>query len=78
MSRYVFYRRGTPIQNQLDEFNSIIIYLESLDVKVEDEDEVVLLVVSLRFCYKRFKEILLHNNNDTLSFEDVKANLLSK
>ena len=28
--------------------------------------------------YKHSKEILLYSNNDTLSFEDVKANLLSK
>jgi len=28
--------------------------------------------------YKYFKEILLYSNHDTLSFEDVKANLLSK
>ena len=27
---------------------------------------------------KHFKEILLYSNNDTLSFEDVKSNLLSK
>ena len=28
--------------------------------------------------YMHFKEILLYSNNDTLSFEDVDANLLSK
>ena len=68
---------GTPIKNHLDEFNYIIIDLESLDVKIEDEDKALLLVVSLPPSYKNFKEILLYSNNDTLSFEDVKANLLS-
>ncbi|KAG6430570.1 hypothetical protein SASPL_108640 [Salvia splendens] len=31
---------GTPIQSHLDEFNSIIIDLENLDAKVDDEDKV--------------------------------------
>jgi len=39
--------KSTPIQNHLDEFNSIIIELESLDVKIEDEDKAILSVVSL-------------------------------
>ena len=37
-----------------------------------------MLVVSFPSSYKHFKEILLYSNNDTLSFEDVKSNLLSK
>ena len=69
---------GTPIQSHLDEFNSIILDLENIDVKIDDEDKVVLLVVSLPSTYKHFKEIMLYGNNDTLSFEDVKSNLLSK
>jgi len=34
---------GTSIQNHLDEFNSILIDLESLDVKIEDEDKAIIL-----------------------------------
>ena len=52
--------------------------LENIDIKIDDEDKVVLLVVSLPSTYKHFKEIMLYGNNDTLSFEDVKSNLLSK
>ena len=69
---------GTPIQSHLDEFNSIIMDLQNIDIKIEDEDKAVLLVVSLPSTYKHFKEIMLYGNNDTLSFEDVKSNLLSK
>ena len=47
-------------------------------MKVEDEDKAILLVVSLPPSYKHFKEIMLHNNSNTISFEDVKSNLLSK
>ena len=69
---------GTPIQSHLNEFNSIIMDLENIEVKIDDEDKAVLLVVSLPSTYKHFKEIMLYSNNDTLSFEDVKSNLLSK
>jgi len=69
---------GTPIQSNLDEFNSIILDLENIDVKIDDEDKVVLLVVSLPSTYEHFKEIMLYGNNNILYFEDVKSNLLSK
>jgi len=70
---------GTLIQNHLDEFNfSIIFDLESLDMKIEDEDKAKLMVVSLLTSYMHFKGILLYSNNDTLLFKNVKANLLSK
>jgi len=38
----------------------------------------VLLIVFLSSIYKPFKEIMLYGNNDRLSFEYVKSNLLSK
>lgn len=69
---------GTSIQAHLNKFNSIIIDLENLDIKIKDEDKTVLLIVSLPPSYKHFKEIMLYDNHDTLSFEDVKASLLSK
>jgi hypothetical protein len=39
--------KGTSIQSHLNEFNLVIVYLESLDVKIDDEDKAILLVVSL-------------------------------
>jgi hypothetical protein len=56
---------STSIQSHLNEFNSICVDLESLDVKICDEDNVILLVVSLspllsilrKLC---FMEIILH------------------
>jgi hypothetical protein len=38
---------GTSMQSHLNEFNSIIVDLESLDVKIDGEDKTILLVVSL-------------------------------
>jgi hypothetical protein len=56
---------STPIQSYPNEFNYICVDLESLDVKIGDEDNVILLVVSLspllsilrKLC---FMEIILH------------------
>nr|GEW22460.1 retrovirus-related Pol polyprotein from transposon TNT 1-94 [Tanacetum cinerariifolium] len=69
---------ATSVQDHLDEFNTILIDLENLDVDVNDEDKVILLVISLPASYKHFKEIMLYGNRETLSFDDVKFALLSK
>ena len=60
--------KNTPIQNHLDDFNSIITDLESMDVKIEDENKVTSLVVYLPFSYNHFKEILLYSDDDYIVF----------
>jgi hypothetical protein len=69
---------GTSIQSHLNEFNSIYVDLKSLDMKIDDEDKAILLVVSLPPTFKHFKEIMLYGNHTSLTFENVKSNLLSK
>jgi hypothetical protein len=69
---------GTSIQSHLNEFNSICVDLESLDMKIDDEDKTILLVVSLPPSFKHFKEIMLYGNHTSLTFENVESNLLSK
>nr|GFB97418.1 retrovirus-related Pol polyprotein from transposon TNT 1-94 [Tanacetum cinerariifolium] len=66
------------VQGHLDEFNTILIDLENLDVDVDDEDKAVLLVLSLPASYKHFKEIMLYDKRKALSFDDVKSAFLSK
>jgi hypothetical protein len=48
---------GTYMQSHLNEFNSIIVYLESLDMKIDDEDKTILLVVSLPPSFKHFRKL---------------------
>ena len=43
---------GTPIQTHLNEFNSICMDLENLDVKINDEDKAVILIVSFPPSYR--------------------------
>lgn len=71
-------KEGTEIQSHLSEFSSILLDLENLEITIEDEDKTILLLVSLPDSFKHFKEIMLYINTDSLCFEDVKANLLSK
>jgi hypothetical protein len=47
-------------------------------VKIDDENKTILLVVSLPPSFKHFKEIMLYGNHTSLTFENVKSNLLSK
>jgi hypothetical protein len=69
---------STSIQSHLNVFNSICVDLESLHVKIDDEDKTILLVVSLPPSFKNFKEIRLYGNHTSLKFENVKSNLLSR
>jgi hypothetical protein len=69
---------GTSIQSHLNDFNSICVDLESLDVNIDDEDKAILLVVSLPPSFKYFKEIMLYENHISLTFKNVKSNLLFK
>ena len=38
---------GAPVQKHLNEFNSILADLESLDARIEEKDKAILLVVAL-------------------------------
>ena len=46
---------GTSIKSYLDDFSSVIMDLESMDVKIEDEEQALLLLCSLPFSYKYFR-----------------------
>jgi hypothetical protein len=50
---------GTSIQLDINKFNLICIDLKSLDVKIDDEDKVILLVVSLPPSFKHFRDYAL-------------------
>jgi LTR polyprotein gag-polypeptide-like protein len=61
----------------LNEFYSIIMDLQNIDEKVDDEDLTILLLVSLLPLFKHFRETLLYRR-DTLSSEDVRKTLTQK
>jgi hypothetical protein len=47
---------GTSIQSHLNKFNLICVDLKSLNAKIDDEDKVILLVVSLPPSFKHFRD----------------------
>lgn len=50
---------GTSIQFYLHDFNTVLFDLEHLDIKMNDEDKVVLLVYFLPPSHRHFKETML-------------------
>ena len=68
---------STPIDDALDEFNKLVLDLESLDIKVEDEDKALILLNSLPKSLKHFKETLKYGS-DAITFDDVQNALNAK
>ena len=66
---------GTPLQEHLEKLNSILLDLRNLDVKVDDEDAALILLVSLPSSYENFVESFVVGK-DSLTLEEVKAALL--
>lgn len=63
---------GTSVKAHVDEFNSILMDLGNLEVKIDDEDQALLLLCSLPPSYKHFRETLIYGR-DSISVEDVKS-----
>ncbi|KAJ4723531.1 Retrovirus-related Pol polyprotein from transposon TNT 1-94 [Melia azedarach] len=68
---------GTSLDEHLDMFNKIILDLENIDIKVDREDQALLLLCSLPSSYEHFVDTLLYGRN-SITMEDVKVALNSK
>src|SRR3954466_11709883 len=67
---------GTPVKQHLYVFNSIIIDLGNIDIKVESEDQTLIVLSSLLASYETFVDKLLYGK-DTISLDDVSSALKS-
>lgn len=65
------------LAEQLDTFNKLIPDLENIEVKINDEDQSLLLLSTLPKSHAHFKKTLLYGR-DSLTFEDVQSTLYSK
>ncbi|KAL5854514.1 hypothetical protein ACOSQ4_004316 [Xanthoceras sorbifolium] len=61
---------GTSLGSHIDEFESLIMDLQNLDVNIEDEDQALLLLCSLPSSYRHFRETMLYGK-DTISLKDM-------
>src|SRR4051812_18888823 len=65
------------LAEQLDMFNKLILDLENIDVKINDEDQAVLLLCALPRSHAHFNETLLYGR-ESLTFEELQLALYSK
>ena len=62
----------------LQNFFSIINNLDKIEVKIEDENQALLLLRSLPSPYKRFREAIIYGGKSIIKVNEVKDNLLNK
>jgi len=70
--------KGTPIKSHIAEFSSIINDLDKIEVKIEDEDQALLLLCSLPSSCKSFREAIIYGGKSTIKINEVKEHLLNK
>jgi hypothetical protein len=68
---------GATISNHLSVLNGIVSELETLGVKMDDEDKALRLILFLPSSYEHMKPILIYGNEKIL-FSEVTSKLLSK
>jgi len=68
---------GMPIKDHLDDLNKILMDLKNIDVKIDKEDQVLILLCSLPSSFENSINSMLYVR-DTLSLEDVKSTLHSR
>jgi len=68
----------TPIKSHIIKFFSIINDLAKIEVKIEDEDQALLLLCSLPSSCKSFREVIIYGDKSTIKINKVKEHLLNK
>ncbi|KAL5837325.1 hypothetical protein ACOSQ3_014494 [Xanthoceras sorbifolium] len=69
--------KGASIKSHIDEFSTILMDLENMEISYDDEYQALMLLGSLPSSYKHFRDTLIYSRQ-TLKLEDVKSTLFSK
>ncbi|PKI71749.1 hypothetical protein CRG98_007882 [Punica granatum] len=67
----------TSVGDHVNPFNQIVVDLANTEVKIEDDDQTLLLLCSLLEAYESFVDTILYGRI-SITLEDVKASLNSK
>jgi len=70
-------QEGTPLRDHLDQLNTILLDFSNIEVKIEDEDATLILLVSLPPLYENFVQSFIVGK-DTVSLEEVRSFLHSR
>ena len=63
---------GTQLREHLDQLNTLLLELRNIDVKIEDEDAALILLVSLPMSFENFVQSFIVGK-DTASLEEVRS-----
>ncbi|KAK9714879.1 hypothetical protein RND81_06G127500 [Saponaria officinalis] len=67
-------QEGMPLRDHLDQLNTILLDLRNIDVKVDEEDAALILLVSLPVSYENFVQSFIVGK-DTVTLEDVRSSI---
>lgn len=70
-------KKYMSLKAQLNEFNKITMYLKNIDIKIDDEDQNIIVLYFLPSIIEHFITTLLYEN-DIISMEVVKTSLTLK
>lgn len=69
--------KGIYILSHLDKFDSLVMDLENIDAKIDDEDKALLLLCSLPQSFKHFRDTMIYGK-EIISYQEIKSALKSK
>jgi LTR polyprotein gag-polypeptide-like protein len=67
-------QEGISLREHLDQLNTILLELRNIDIKIEDEDATLILLVSLPLSYENFVQSFIVGK-DTITLEEVRSSL---
>eukprot|EP00253_Pinus_taeda_P027074 PITA_27074 len=71
-------KEGTLIADHLNAFNTLLVQLQSIEVKIPSEDKAITLLCSLPESWDHFVTSIILSSSETIEFDDVVASLLSE
>eukprot|EP00253_Pinus_taeda_P027912 PITA_27912 len=71
-------KEGTSIADHLNAFNTFLVQLQSIEVKIPSEDKAITLLCSLPESWDHFVTSISLSSSEIIEFDDVVASLLSE